>query len=252
LHVVLKGISQAARVYKTKYNQPVIIFMDDLTSLAKNDKETFSRLIKFARDEAVEKNLIINFVASEGNTPRQIDEMSEKSRLGLSIEIGDLDLQITIKYIELMHQKLTPENAKYLYDITGGRFTIIQDALQIFLDKNLNETRKDLIEKARKDFGVLKLTENPNELNPRQIKGWNQIIRIYDAPGREILFREFEEFLTAPVASELIAMNVFAYHPSRNTVSLQSRPVELLVGDTIGEPGSEKRREFFQFLSKNK
>jgi len=224
--------------------------MDNLTRLAKNDKVTFIQFIQWARDEAVDQNLIINFVASEGNTPRQLNEMSEKSRLGQIIEIEDLDLQSTIKYIEFKYEQLTPENAKDLYDITGGRFTIIDKAVNIFDKKNLNEIRKAMLVDARNDFGVITLPQNPVEFTPKQIKAWNQIILIYDAPCREIPFDEFVSFLTPPVASELIAMNVFAYHPSRDSVSFQSRPVELFVGDRIGEPGSEQRQQFNLFLSK--
>jgi len=177
--------------------------------------------------------------------------MSERSRLGRTIEIGDMDSTSTVQYLTKF-QKLPPEIAQELYEITGGRFTIIDDAVPIFkATQNLNETRNNMVEKARENFGDLRLPKQSDNLTPKQINTWNLIIHLYDSPGREISMREFEEFLTIPVASELITMNVFAYHPSR-TVSFQSRPVELYVGDTIGKPGSEQREHFKKFLSKDK
>lgn len=66
------AIAEAARLYKFKHKKPAVLVIDNLTELAKSDVETFQYLIKFAKYQADEHNLVVNFVASEGNTPQRL------------------------------------------------------------------------------------------------------------------------------------------------------------------------------------
>lgn len=86
------------------------------------------------------------------------------------------------------------------------------------------------MQKAEEEFEDLRLSREPAEITPKQKKAWKQIIQIYDSPTKEVSYTDFIEWIgSAKLVDELLQQNVFAYHPSRNTVSLQSRPVELFV-----------------------
>jgi len=232
--MVLDGISLAARHYAAKHNKPAILFVDNLTILAKNDAHTFERLIRFAKTEADTKNLVVNFVASEGHTPRQLAELSEKSRLADVIEIGDLDTQEAIQF--LTTHGVNETTAKSIFDIAGGRITLLNEAqLRVERGQTINAIKDAFVQRAENEFGDLTLPQDPLKITPKQKEAWKQIIKIYDSPTREVSYTDFKKSLgSASLVDELLQQNVFAYHPRRNTVSLQSRPVELFVENEIG------------------
>jgi len=82
-----------------------------------------------------------------------------------------------------------------------------------------------------KQFGDLQRPEDVTEITTVQKKIWKLILKLYDVPNREISLKEFNAKLTPKLASDVLKLNIFAYHPSRETVSFQSRPVELFIED---------------------
>jgi len=75
-----------------------------------------------------------------------------------------------------------------------------------------------------------------------------EIIKILDSPTKEIPYREFQKAL-GPLTDDLLKRNVFAYHHSKDSVSLQSRPAELFVESEVGSPGSKQRQEVLNLIT---
>ena len=73
--MLLRGLHDASFRFRQKHNRPAALVIDNFTELAKSDVDTFQRLVKFAKYEADEENLVVTFVASEGRTPRQLKSM---------------------------------------------------------------------------------------------------------------------------------------------------------------------------------
>ena len=59
--------------------------------------------------------------------------MSESSRLGSVVEIGDLSDEDSVRF--LVERQLKPEIAKQMVEFTGGRMRLLKLALFDFLDK---------------------------------------------------------------------------------------------------------------------
>jgi len=185
----------------------------------------------------------VNFVAIEGHTPRQIEELSESSRLSQQIiEIGDLHEQRALQYL-IEYGKVNDEIAKGIYNVAGGRLTLMKQALSL-LNRgfDLKEIKDEFVHCALREFEDILLPQDPAEVTDKQKEVWKNIIKIHDTPSKEISYIEFVEALTK-ITGELLQKNIFAYHPKRKTVSFQSRPVELFIESKIGTPGSEKRKK---------
>jgi len=164
-------------------------------------------------------------VASEGNTPRQVRGISDSSRLGRIIEISDLSKEDTLKYLDFL--KVEFDKAK-IYDLAGGRLVLLNNIIQ-----NLNrgqvyeDIRRDLIGTVRQEFynsKVLPLT------TPERRKNWEGIVALAKSPDRVM---PFDAFMEQVPQADLLDGNIFAYHPSEQTISFQSRPVELFVEQKI-------------------
>jgi hypothetical protein len=69
---VLRGLHTASVSFRAETGRPAVLVVDNFTELAKRDIDTFERLVKFAKYEADEGNLVVTFVASEGHTPRRL------------------------------------------------------------------------------------------------------------------------------------------------------------------------------------
>jgi len=241
LDLVLAGISSASQHYSAKHKKPAVLFIDNLTILAKKDKDTFERLVRFAKTEADSRHLVVNFVASEGNTPRQLQELSESSRLRKVVEVGDLDQQEALQF--LTKKGLDKKTATEIIKIAGGRITLLNDALiGVKEGQALKDIQRAFEQRARQEFGDLVLPQDISKVTPKQKEAWMEITKIMDSPIKEIPFREFQKSL-GPLTDDLLKRNVFAYHHSKDSVTLQSRPAELYVESEIGTPGSEQRRK---------
>eukprot|EP01124_Arcella_intermedia_P025379 TRINITY_DN452_c0_g1_i2.p2 TRINITY_DN452_c0_g1~~TRINITY_DN452_c0_g1_i2.p2 ORF type:complete len:151 (+),score=19.43 TRINITY_DN452_c0_g1_i2:641-1093(+) len=123
--MVLDAISEASSRFASKHKRPAVFFLDNVTELAKHDAASFQLLVKFAKEEADKKNLVVNFVASEGHTPQLLSGLSEKSRLSQVMEIGDLDWDQARKF--LARFDYSEPQMKDIYDIAGGRITLLQE-----------------------------------------------------------------------------------------------------------------------------
>jgi len=224
--------------------------VDNITELAKNDVATFQHIVKFAKEEADKGNLVINFVASEGHTPLKLLEMSEKSRLRRIVEIGDLDFPQAVSFLTKNNADYDETTIKKIFNVAGGRITLLKDVHQSLQEGNDLKSIEDyFIFKASTEFKELLLPEDASKLTTKQKETWKRIIQIYDHPNREIPALFFRKFIgNSDFADELLQKNIFSYHENKKTVTFQSRPVELFVESTIGEPESELRMKVKQLL----
>jgi len=126
LGLLLDGISEAGVRYRQKHKRPAVLVIDNFTTLAKTDIPTFERLVKFAKKEADEGNIAVTFVASEGHTPRRLTAMSESSRLGDTVEIGDLGDEDAIRF--LTERQVPDEKAREAVVVVGGRLRGLDSA----------------------------------------------------------------------------------------------------------------------------
>eukprot|EP01128_Nolandella_sp_AFSM9_P005978 TRINITY_DN299_c0_g1_i1.p1 TRINITY_DN299_c0_g1~~TRINITY_DN299_c0_g1_i1.p1 ORF type:complete len:443 (+),score=106.59 TRINITY_DN299_c0_g1_i1:32-1330(+) len=248
---VCNAIAEAASLYEAKHKKPAVLVIDNLTKLAKSDVETFQYLVEFAKYQADEHNLVVNFVASEGNTPQRLKEMSERSRLQEIIEIGDLSHSESVHY--LTGRDVDESVASSVVSFSGGRISLLKDAQQGLLqNESVEDIKSRFLTLAKDEFGRsrLSLPEDPTELTKRQIKAWSQIISIVDSPNKEIPHRAFVKSVGDDErANHFLQQNIFAYHAKRDTVSLQSTPIELYVMDSVGERGTSQRVAVIDLLS---
>jgi len=150
------------------------------------------------------------------------------------VEIGDLDERQAITFLTTRY-RADETTAKDIYDIAGGRIKLLTGAIQNLQDQTLKEIRNEFVHRAAHVFGDLTLPKDSSELTLKQKKAWQQIIQICDSPNKAISYTDFRASLGS-LADELLQRNIFAFHHGNNTVSLQSRPMELFV---------EQQRELF-------
>jgi len=244
LESLLDALAEAAIRYRQKHKRPAVLVIDNFTTLAKADVPTFERLVKFAKKEADEGNIVVTFVASEGHTPRRLTAMSESSRLGRTVEIGDLGDEDAVHY--LVERQVPDNKAREAVGIVGGRLRLLKEARTRLgeLHEDLNVLRASLIGEAedRVRQAKLSLSEDPSKIAERQRLAWSEIIHVLDAPSQEIPAAEFVKKVGGDeLADDLLRSNVFGYHHNRRTVGIQSRPMALFLGANVGSNGSPQR-----------
>jgi len=251
LDVVLSAISEASKLFDKKHRRPAVLVIDNLTVLAKKDPETFERLIRFAKEEADGRSLVVTFVSSEGHTPRNILELSESSRLANVIEIGDLDENDATTYL---HKRGVVSQYEEVLHFTGGRISLLNQAIiEIRQNFKPEEIGKHFNTKISKEFSnnQLLLPADPSEVTNRQRKTWNELIAIHDSATKHVPWLEFGRNVGL-LSNELLQENIFAYHTKDDTVSFQSKPVELYVNKIVGERDTTKRSEVNEILKNQK
>jgi len=244
LERVLRGLHVASASFRSQSGHPAVLVVDNFTELAKRDVATFERLVKFAKYEADEGNLVVTFVASEGHTPRRLAEMSESSRLGSVVEIGDLSDDQAVQF--LVERHLKPEDAKQIVDFTGGRMRLLKLARTDFIDKKksidkINLSLRDDAETALRQAKLI-LPDDRSDMSKRHVKAWKSIINIIDADSGEERLNTFVARIgDAALADELLRSNIFSYHHEGTRVGIQSRPMWKYLSDQIGSSNSPQR-----------
>lgn len=188
--------------------------------------------------------------------------MSESSRLGRTVEIGDLDDTDAIHY--LIDRKVPQDQAQAAVGIVGGRLRMLKDARTRLLEgQSVSGTsllsppfltpldlRNALLGEAKDKIrqADLILAEDPAKITERQRVAWAELIRIMDSPQTEVPADLFAKKVGgAAVADDLLRTNVFSYHHNKGSVGMQSRPMQLYLAGEIGPIGSPQR-SFLQTL----
>ncbi|CAG8571086.1 10740_t:CDS:2 [Acaulospora morrowiae] len=220
----LKAFKRGAKVYKAKHGRPAVIVYDNVSQLIPKHPGILDTLQDDAKKSSDDHLYIAVFVSSEGVVPRRVESRSSWSRAkNPPIEIGDLNEEESIKYLTEIH-KIT-EKAEELYQLVGGRILELKDVATDFLS---GQSIEDIREKI--------LLEPHNKLNSAKIlegqKHHEAGKRVIDAllRSKEINIDEFRKlFANEEEYGETLEANMFAFHPSINTVGFQSQSIEYYI-----------------------
>ncbi|CAG8442788.1 5474_t:CDS:2 [Acaulospora morrowiae] len=209
----LKAFKRGAKEYKAKYNKPAVIVYDNVSRLVHKNPEILDILQDDSKDNADDNIYIAVFVSSEGSVSRIMESRSSWSRAKTPMEIGDLSEEESIKYQTEIYMII--EKAEELYQLVGGRILELKDVVSDFLSKQSIEAK------------LLKGQEH-HEAGKR----------IIDAllNSKEISIKEFRDlFADEKEHGGVLEANVFAYNPSRDTVSFQSQSIEYYIRKNYDE-----------------
>ncbi|CAG8564346.1 5604_t:CDS:2, partial [Paraglomus occultum] len=152
--------------YMKKYKPPIVLILDQVDRIAKEDPKFLRILQDFAKDCAEKGTLVIIFIASEGLVPQIMKSRSAWSRANIPFDISD------------------EEAVKFLQD-SGGRFILLKEVqiLNQVNPKNLVEKFKEqTFTQIKRDLDTVELPENHEffikliEVDRIDIKNANTII----------------------------------------------------------------------------
>jgi len=156
---------RTAAYYMEKYKRPIVLVLDQIDRIAKQDPRFLGILQDFAKDCADKGTIVIVFIASEGLVPQIMkcrDVMifniliymvefllniipiftarSAWSR-AITLDVGDIADKEAVKFLQDsgIDEKKAEDAVKYL---TGGRFTLLKEVqiLNRVNPKNLFES----------------------------------------------------------------------------------------------------------------
>ncbi|RHZ49950.1 hypothetical protein Glove_508g88 [Diversispora epigaea] len=219
----LKAFKRGARAYKAKYNKPAVIIYDNVDRLVHKNLEILDILQDDAKDNADDRIYIAVFISSEDTILRRMKSRSSWSRAEMPMEIGGLNKEESMKYLAEKH-KIT-EEAEKLYELVGGHILgLTAVAHDFLLGKSIEDIGAKILLDAYDKFNSAKLLEDQKHHEAGK--------RVIDAllSSKEISIEKFKElFANEEEYGEVLEANVFAFHPSRNTVSFQSQSIEYYI-----------------------
>lgn len=266
---LLHDMRIASAAYRSKHKRQPSLVIDNISALVKLFPTQFDQLIGLAKDEASIRGLVMTLVANEDAHCRLLG-MSASSRLGKVIEVGDLSdeeaqeyLKATVLSVEQDEKKeeitkdvvakeaKKEELAKEIVAFAGGRMQLLVAAVEqlhagrcpSFIKNQFLASAQDQLWQER-----IGLPKNPAELTERHVDSWQAIIRILDSPNHEERIESFTSSVGADLGEDLMSGNVFAFHPSRCTVGLQSRPMDIYLSQIVGSPDSTQRKALLETL----
>ncbi|RIA96836.1 P-loop containing nucleoside triphosphate hydrolase protein [Glomus cerebriforme] len=215
----LSAFKRIAKVYKANHNKPPVIIYDNVSRLARMDPDILYVLQDDAKDSADDGNYIAVFVSTRSAWSRAIAP---------PMEISDISEEESMKYL-VEKRKINEETAKELYQLVGGRILELKTiANGILAGRSIEDIKKQKLIEIEQKFFSAKLLKGQkyHEIGKRAI---NALL-----DSKEININIFIEFFEnndeeCEEYQEVLGANVFAYHPSSNTVSFQSRSVEFYI-----------------------
>ncbi|RGB21981.1 P-loop containing nucleoside triphosphate hydrolase protein [Rhizophagus diaphanus] len=221
----LKAFKNAGAVYKAKYNKLPVIVYDNISGLIDVNPKILDALQNDAKMNADHRKYIAVFVSSE--------ERSAISRAEEPIEIGDLTREESLDYLVNKRgvktvskdNKIDTTEAERLYELVGGRIVDLQSVAKKFLEgQNFEDIKKKQFIKAEEKLRTAKLLKGDEyyEVGKRVIKALLDLKEL-----SRIAYEEF--FKNRDEANKVLGLNVFAYHPEKNTVTFQSQLIESYV-----------------------
>ncbi|CAG8551542.1 17209_t:CDS:2 [Acaulospora morrowiae] len=220
----MDAFKRASVVYKAKNGKPPVIVYDNISRLVHKNPEILDILQDDAKDNADDSKYIAVFVSSEGSVPRRMESRSAWSRADKPvIEIGDLGEKESIDYL-VNKRKINSVEAKKLYELVGGRIVDLKSVAGKFLaGQSLEVIKQQILTEVKKKFDSANLLRNQSHHEA----GKGVISALLDS--KEIDTDVFREFFKGEKYNEVLEANVFAYHPSRDTITFQSRSVEYYI-----------------------
>ncbi|RHZ65139.1 hypothetical protein Glove_319g144 [Diversispora epigaea] len=147
--------------YKKKYKRPVVLVLDQVDRIAKNDSRFLEILQDFAKDCADRHSLIIIFIASEGLVPQLLRSRFAWSRANIPLEISDIPDEEAVKFLQnfAIDLKIAERVVKYL---TGGQFALLNQ-FQITDQYSINsfeEFKNQLFKQIERDLQMIEFPIN--------------------------------------------------------------------------------------------
>ncbi|CAG8505007.1 171_t:CDS:2 [Paraglomus occultum] len=209
----LKAFKRASAVYKAKNGKPPVIVYDNISRLVYKNPEILDILQDDAKDNADDRKYIAVFVSSEGSVPRRMELM----------EIGDLSKEESMEYLT-KKRKINEVEAKNLYELVGSRIIELKTVADDFVaGQSFEVIRQQILTKVEKKFDYAKLLPD----QALHEAGKHVIGALIDS--KEIHTSVFRKFIGDEKFGEVLGANVFAYHPSRDTVTFQSQSIEYYI-----------------------
>ncbi|CAG8445004.1 9267_t:CDS:2 [Ambispora leptoticha] len=219
-----RAFKHASEVYKAKHGKPPVIIYDNISRIFNENPKILDILQDDAKDNADDSKYIAVFVSSEGSVPRRMESRSAWSRADKPVmEIGDLSEKESIDYL-INKRKINSVEAKKLYELVGGRIVDLKSVAGKFLaGQSFEVIKQQILTEVKKKFGSAGLLRNQSHHEA----GKHVISALLDS--KEIDTDVFREFFKDKEFGEVLEANVFAYHPSRDTVTFQSQSVECYI-----------------------
>ncbi|RIA95722.1 P-loop containing nucleoside triphosphate hydrolase protein [Glomus cerebriforme] len=204
----------AAVSFKKKYGRPIVLILDQVDRIAKNDQEFLEILQDFAKDHADRGSIIIVFVSSEGLVQKLLKSRSAWSR-AIHLEIGDISDEAAVKFLE--NSDVDKNIAKNVVShLTGGRFALLQQFKnQYNVTPNIaaEEFRNQLFTRIQYSLNNIKISERH--------KLFTKLIEL-----KCIDIKEAKTIIPLDILHKLIEDNIFSGQHNNRTMSFHSRYVE--------------------------
>jgi len=250
LNRTLIALSKASASYKYYNLYSPTLIIDNFSTLA-DDTYTFDRLVSFAKEEADAKRLTVIFVASTSQTDI-VKKMRERSRLEI-IEIDDMNREDAKRFFNLY---VTGVSSDEVVDVTGGRMINLVKSIDMLRKNRVNsveEMKARFLHESYNNLIESGLIIPPKKIEKDQIyqeapeKVIATLMKIYDSPTKSISFREVVRDF-GDTSLFFCYGKIFYRSYTNNQVFLESKALELCVGEMMGERDSNLRKEFYPFL----
>ena len=147
LQTVWRILAWHGRRYAQKHEKvPPTIVIDSVDRMAKGDKDIFKQLICLAKDSVDNGDLNVVFVSSGGHVLPLLSQQSEKSRSGVIIRLGDVNLEEAVSF--LCTSGFDKSLAECISQLTSGRLIYLQQAVTMknyYFYSNTDELRRLLL-----------------------------------------------------------------------------------------------------------
>ncbi|CAG8716452.1 8792_t:CDS:2 [Gigaspora margarita] len=225
---VLEAFKRTSTLYKKKHDRPPVIIYDSISLLIPKYLEILDTLQDGAKKGADKREYVVVFVTSEGSVPGRMEQRSAWSRAKQPvIEIGDLSEEESMEYLT-KKRKINEVEAKKLYKLVGGRIVELKSVADDFIaGQSFEVIKQSILTKVKKKFDSANLLRNQSNH-----EAGKRLIKVL-LDSKEIDTDLFREYFKDEKYNEVLEANVFAYHPSRDCITFQSRSIEYYIRENV-------------------
>ncbi|CAG8714162.1 9854_t:CDS:2, partial [Ambispora leptoticha] len=204
-----------------KYKRPIVLILDQVDRIAKEDPKFLRILQDFAKDCADKGTLVIVFIASEGLVPQIMRSRSAWSQASTPFEVGDISDEEAVKFLQDsgIDKKKAEDAVKYL---TGERFILLEEVqlLNRVNPKNLVEKFKEqMFTQIKRDLDTVELPANHEFF-----------IKLIEVDHIDI--RKAKTIIPLNMIHKLVEANILKEHQDY-TVSFHSRYIDTYFKEVI-------------------
>lgn len=121
-------------------------------------------------------------------------------------------------------RKINEVEAKKLYKLVGGRIVELQSVADDFIaGQSFEVIKQSILTEAMKKFESANLLQDQSNH-----EAGKRLIKVL-LDSKEIDTNLFRKYFKDEKYNEVLEANVFAYHPSRNSVTFQSQSIEYYI-----------------------